>query len=241
MNEPLQQRADLPSRWLSRGVVSVGLASFFSDSGHEIATAILPSFLTVTLRASAGTLGVIEGISDALIGVAKLAAGPRANDPNLRTGLARGGYLGTAFATGAIGLAASPWQAGVLRALAWVSRGTRTPARDTLLASLAPERAYGRAFGLERAGDNLGAVVGPLLAAVLVARFGTRPAIWFATIPGVFAAVAISVAVRESRKVRSPAEPARARFEFRAVREAVFCVRSCPSPRSSWATWPRPC
>ncbi len=50
-----------PRRWLTPGVVSVGAASFFSDAGHEITTAVLPSFLTVTLRASAGALGVIEG------------------------------------------------------------------------------------------------------------------------------------------------------------------------------------
>ena len=88
--------------WLTRGVVSVGLASFSSDSRHEIATSVLPTFVTVTLRSSAGALGVIEGISDALTGVAKLRAGPL---------------------------------------------------------SLAPPQAYGRAFGLERARDNLGAVV----------------------------------------------------------------------------------
>ena len=61
------------------------------------------------------------------------------------------------------------WQAGLLRAAAWLARGVRSPARDAMLASLAPPEAYGRAFGLERAGDNLGAVAGPLLAAGLVA------------------------------------------------------------------------
>ena len=58
--------------WLTRGVAGVSLASFFSDSGHEITTSILPTFLTVTLRSSAGVLGLIEGLSDALTGLAKL-------------------------------------------------------------------------------------------------------------------------------------------------------------------------
>ena len=57
-------------RWLTRGVGSVGLASFLSDSGHEMATAVLPSFVTQTLGGSAGALGLIEGISDGLAGVA---------------------------------------------------------------------------------------------------------------------------------------------------------------------------
>jgi MFS family permease len=138
-------------------VLGVGLASFFSDAGHEITTSILPTFVTVTLRSSAGALGVIEGISDALIGVATLVAGPVANDPARRREIARGGYLITAAATGAVGLAATVWQAGLLRAGAWVARGARSPARDSLLASLVTPSAYGRAFGVERAGDNLAA------------------------------------------------------------------------------------
>ena len=162
-------------RWLTPGVGGIGAASFFSDAGHEVTTAVLPSFLTTTLGASAGALGVIEGVSDALTGIMKLVGGPMANDPAKRGRIASGGYLGTAIATGAIGAATTVWQAGALRALAWLSRGLRSPARDSLLASLAPRSAYGRAFGLERAADNLGAVVGPLMAAGLVVWLGIRP------------------------------------------------------------------
>jgi len=200
-------------------VASVGAASFFSDSGHEIATAVLPSFLTATLHGSAGALGVIEGVSDALTGVMKLLGGPLANDEQRRGRMASGGYLGTAVATGAIGLAATVWQAGALRAFAWLSRGLRSPARDTLLASLAPRDAYGRAFGLERAGDNLGAVVGPLLAAGLVTWLGIRPAIYCAAIPGIFAAVAITVAARQARRHRATSAR-RIRFELAGLRDA---------------------
>ncbi len=209
-----------PRPWLTRGVASVGLTSFFSDSGHEIATAILPSFLISVLHSSAATLGLIEGISDALTGVAKLLSGPLANEQGRRGRLASGGYLGTALATGAIGLCVAAWQVGALRALAWTSRGMRSPARDSLLASLAPSHGYGRAFGVERAGDNLGAVVGPLLAAGLVAWVGIRPAIYFAFIPGALAAVAITVAAREARRQGGSIVPRRVRLELAALRQA---------------------
>lgn len=211
--------ADTGKGWLTPGVAGVGAASFFSDSGHEIATAILPSFITTVLHSSAAALGVIEGFSDALTGVAKLIAGPLANDPERRGRMASGGYIGTAVATGAIGLASTVWQAGVLRALAWTSRGLRSPARDSLLASLAPAGSYGRAFGLERAGDNLGAVVGPLLAAGLVSWVGIRPAIYFAFVPGVAAAIAITVAAREARR-RGEGPRQRARLNLRGLRES---------------------
>jgi MFS family permease len=225
---PLEDEVDLTGppapdqdgrpQWLTPGVASIGAASFFSDSGHEIATALLPSFLTSVLHASAGALGIIEGVSDALTGVMKLVGGPMANDSTLRRRLASGGYIGTAVATGAIGLTTTVWQAGALRAFAWMARGIRSPARDSLLSSLAPPEAYGRAFGVERAGDNLGAVVGPLLAAVLVGRIGIRPTIWCATIPGLLAAVAITIAAREARRL-PPTGRQRVRFNLRGLRE----------------------
>jgi MFS family permease len=209
------------ARWLTPGVGAVGAASFFSDAGHELTTSVLPAFLTGTLGASAAALGVIDGISDALIGAMKLIGGPMANDPRRRARVASGGYLGTAVATGAIGAAATVWQVGALRAIAWLSRGLRSPARDALLASLSPTSAQGRAFGLERAGDNLGAVAGPLLAAGLVAWVGVRPTLYVAAIPGLLAAVAIIVAARESRhSARPDGRSSARRLDLRALRDA---------------------
>lgn len=189
-----------PPRWLTPGVGSIGAASFFSDAGHEMATSVLPTFVTSALHAGPGALGTIEGISDALIGLAKLAGGPLSNDPGRRAKLASGGYLVTAFATAAIGLTTAVWQTGILRAVAWMSRGIRSPARNTLLVSLVPREAYGRASGLERAGDNAGAVVGPLVASALVGVVGVRHTILLAFIPGILAALAITFAGREARR-----------------------------------------
>ena len=216
---PVEQSKPSGRAWLNRGVASVGLASFFSDFGHEITTSAFPGFLTSVLNASAAALGVIEGVSDALTGVLKLFSGPLANDETRRLRMASGGYVVTAAATGAIGLATTVPQAAFLRATAWMARGVRSPARDAMLASLAPREAYGRAFGLERAGDNLGAVVGPLFAAVLVAWIGIRNTLLLATIPGLFAAVAITVAAAEARKLHQAA-PRRARLELGALRES---------------------
>lgn len=186
--------------WLSRGVLGVGSASLFSDASHELVTSLLPSFLTVSLHAGPASLGVIEGASDALTGVAKLVGGPLANDPRRRGRLASGGYLGTAVATAAIGLTSAVWQVGLLRAIAWVSRGIRSPSRDMLLTSLVTKQTYGRAFGIERAGDNAGAILGPVLASVLVGWLGLRHAILLSFIPGVLAAVSITLAARQARR-----------------------------------------
>lgn len=189
--------------WLTPGVLGVGAASLCSDTSHEMVTSLLPTFLTSTLHAGPGPLAVIESVSDALTGVCKLAGGPLASDRKWRARLASGGYLGTALATAAVGLTVSVWQVAVLRAVAWVSRGLRSPARDMLLTSLTRRETYGRAFGVERAGDNAGAVLGPLAAASLIAVLGVRHVIWLSVVPGMLAGVAIVVAAREARRTIS--------------------------------------
>lgn len=197
---------------LGAGVPAVGLASFFSDTGHEIVTSLLPTFVTSVLHASAAALGLIEGFSDALTGIAKLLSGPLANDSNRRGRLASAGYVGTAAATGAIGAATAVWQVGLLRAFAWASRGVRSPARDSMLATLADVTNRGKAYGLERAGDNLGAVAGPLLAAWMLPVIGIRHAIYVSFVPSFLAAFAITLAAREARKRPHSGET---RFSFR--------------------------
>jgi len=188
-------------RWLSLGVGSIGATSFLSDTGHEMVTAILPSFIINVLGGSAAVLGLIEGFSDALTGLSKLAGGPLADDPRRRRRMASGGYTVTAVATGAIGITVATWQAGILRGISWAARGFRSPARDSMLATLAAEGATGRAYGVERAGDNLGAVLGPLLGGALATWIGVRPTIWVSVIPGLLAALAIGVAARQARLV----------------------------------------
>ena len=187
-------------RWLTPGVKGIGAASFLSDAGHEVPTALLPSLLTSTLGATPLALGVIEGVSDALAGLARLGGGALADDPNRRRRVAVGGYTATAALAAATGAATSVAQVAVLRAGAWTARGLRVPARNALLADIVPPKAYGRAYGFERAMDNLGAIAGPLLAIGLVAAFGTRWAIGLSVIPGVLAAFAIVYAIRKTPK-----------------------------------------
>lgn len=194
--------------WLTTPVRGIGAASFFADLGHEIPTALLPGLLTGPLGASAAALGVIEGVADGLAGAAKLAGGALADDPERRRTVAVGGYAATAVLSGLIGAAGAAWQVGALRAGAWAARGLRGPARNALLADAVEPRAYGRAYGFERALDNLGAVGGPLLAIVLVALAGLRGAILLSVVPGLVAAGAILYAIRhlprETRRERQP-------------------------------------
>ncbi|HZO98283.1 MAG TPA: MFS transporter [Gaiellaceae bacterium] len=192
--------ASEPERWFLPGVRAIGAASLLSDLGHEVPTALLPSFLATTLdlgaARAAAALGVIEGVADGAAGVARFGGGPLADDPARRRRTAVGGYATTAVFSSAIGLATATWQVGVLRSVAWAARGARGPSRNALLADIAPPSAYGKAYGFERAMDNLGAIGGPLLALALVALVGVRGAILVSFVPGALAAVAIVAAVR---------------------------------------------
>jgi MFS family permease len=161
-------------------------------------SALLPNLLTVTLGAPAAALGLIEGIADGLAGAARLAGGAIADDPRRRRAQAVGGYATTAVLSSLIGAATTVWQVGILRAGAWAARGLRVPARNALLADIVPVAVYGRAYGFERAMDNLGAIAGPLLALALVGLVGTRTAIALSVIPGLLAALAIVYAIRHA-------------------------------------------
>lgn len=212
-----REREDDPpagdDRWLTPGVKGIGTASLLADAGHEIPTALLPSLLTSTLGAPASALGLIEGVSDGLAGLARLGGGALADDPHRRQRVAVGGYTTTAVLSAATAGATAAWQVAILRAGAWTARGLRVPARNALLADVVPKAAYGRAYGFERAMDNLGAIIGPLLALVLVAAVGTRWAIALSVIPGLLAAVAIVYAIRHTPKpATTDHEPVRIRI-----------------------------
>ena len=189
--------------WLNRTVLGIGLASLFSDWSHEIATTILPQFLA-SLGAAAVWLGLIEGVSDGLSSIAKMASGYYTDRLRQRKPIAVVGYLMTTLATAAIGMATGAWHVLLARATAWLGRGLRTPVRKALLAGSVDRSAYGRAFGFERMMDTLGAVVGPGTAFLLFNVWHFHyPALFAATlIPGLVAVALMSFLVRE--KTREP-------------------------------------
>jgi MFS family permease len=191
MSEPETTQPAPSNRWLTRGVLGIGLASLFSDWGHEAATSILPAFLA-SLGAPAIALGIIEGISDGFSSFAKLAGGWIADRPRWRKPTGIIGYLATGLSTFGYAFAHS-WPAIlVMRGLGWIGRGSRGPSRDTLLADSVLRQQVGRAFGFERTMDTVGAVLGPLCATALIGVLGVRGVLRWSALPGLLAAVAFA-------------------------------------------------
>jgi MFS family permease len=184
--------------WLNRTVLGVGLTSLFSDWSHESATAVLPAFLAA-IGAGPVWLGAIEGIADGLSSFAKLASGHFSDRLNRRKPLAVFGYAFTALATASFAFATQAYQVLFGRAAAWLGRGVRSPAKKALLAADVPPGAYGRAFGLERLMDTVGAIAGPLTALGLLEATGhsyRRVFLW-TLVPGLIAVASFWLLVRE--------------------------------------------
>jgi MFS family permease len=184
--------------WLNRTVLGVGVTSLFSDWSHEIATAILPAFLA-TIGAGPAWLGAIEGIADGLSSFAKLSSGHYTDQLKKRKPLAVIGYAFTALATASFAFATHAYHVLFGRAAAWLGRGVRSPVKKALLAADVEPGAYGRAFGLERLMDTVGAIVGPLTALWLlnVTNHNYRAVFLWTLLPGMIAVLSFWLLVRE--------------------------------------------
>jgi MFS family permease len=206
--EPLGQPR---AAWLNRNVLGMGLTSLLSDAGHEMATAVLPGFFAA-LGISAAALGAIEGVADATSSFVKLWAGWLSDRLGHRKPIAVGGYFLTGISKALFALAHGWPLIFMGRVLAWFGRGIRGPVRDAMLADSVPPEARGKAFGFHRAGDTLGAIIGPLVAVGLLtylepqaADFSSPFRIVFllTLIPGLGSAVCFTALVRETHCPRS--------------------------------------
>jgi MFS family permease len=186
----------MKTRWLNRTVIAIGLASLFSDVGHEMATAAMPALLA-SFGATSAALGIIEGLSDGLSSFAKLLSGMYSDRLHRRKTLAVVGYFLTASGMASFAFATHTWHVLLGRVWGWLGRGARTPVRKVLLTEATTKETYGRAFGLERSMDSAGAIVGPLLSVVLVATLGARATFAFTLVPGLIAALLITFLVKE--------------------------------------------
>jgi len=191
--------------WLNRNVAGMGITSLLSDVGHEMITTLLPGFLAV-IGLSAAVLGTVEGVADSVSSSVKLGSGWLSDRFGHRKPMAVAGYLLTGCSNGLFALAHGWGLILTGRTIGWFGRGFRTPLRNAMLAASVPEAAIGRAFGFERAGDTVGAIVGPLLAVGLLAHLHPRAAdpsspfriIFLLTlIPGVASALVFAIFVRE--------------------------------------------
>lgn len=197
----------LPS-WLTQGALGICVATFFSDVGHEMATAVLPLYLGA-IGLGPAALGAVEGLADCAYALAKLGGGYAGQKLERKAPWVAAGYALTAVGTASMALVRGPAALLALRATAWIGRGFRSPLRDHLLADEVEPTHYGRVYGIERAADMAGAVTGPLIAIALVASgLGASAVIGWSLVPAAIPVVAILLFVRDRTEPRATAAAA---------------------------------
>lgn len=203
-------------RALPSTVWLLGAVSFLNDAASEAVYPLLPIFLSSVLLAGPQAMGLIEGIAEATSSLLKLFSGVWVD----RSGRAKpwvvGGYSLAALARPLIALATVWPVVLLLRFLDRVGKGLRGAPRDVLIANSALPGQKGLAFGLHRSCDHAGAVVGPLLASLLLGLgWQLVDVILFSAIPGALA-IALTLKVRDLPEGASMAggKPGKAKAEF---------------------------
>jgi MFS family permease len=190
-------------------VYVLGTVSLFTDIASEMVYPLLPLFLTGVLGASTTVVGLVEGIAEATASLFKVAGGRISDRIAARKPLILLGYGFPALLRPVLALAMAPWQVLAYRFLDRVGKGLRTAPRDALIAEVASQDSYGRAYGFHRAMDSLGATIGPLLAFLLLPLLDFRGVFWVSAIPALLATLVIVFFLREKRGLAKPLPPLR--------------------------------
>ena len=193
---------DLPAereRSAARNIYAFGLTSFLNDTASEMAYWVLPAFLA-SLGAGPAQLGLIEGIAESVASFAKLFSGYLTDRIDRRKPIVVGGYA-VANAVKPLLAVVTAWpQILLIRFADRLAKGVRGAPRDVMVAESVPKNRLGSAYGLIQSMDSAGAIAGPLVALILLARFGIRSVFWAAAIPGALCVLVALVEIRETKR-----------------------------------------
>jgi MFS family permease len=194
-------------RALPRNVWAVSLTSFFMDISSEMVINILPLFLSNVLGVKTNIIGLIEGIAEATASILKIFSGWLSDKLRARKWLAVAGYGISALAKPFFYIA-NTW--GMVAGVRWadrVGKGVRTSPRDALVADSIDEKQRGIAFGFHRAADTAGAMLGLVIALIVVwlaqrsvgelTRQTFQTVVLISLIPAVLAVIALAVGTQE--------------------------------------------
>jgi MFS family permease len=194
---------------MPQAIWALGLVSLFMDTSSEMIHGLLPIFLVGTLGASAFSLGLIEGVAEAIASILKLPSGWLSDHWRKRKALALAGYGLAALVKPIFALAPTVGWAFTARSLDRLGKGIRGAPRDALVADLVAPELHGTAFGLRQALDTIGAFAGPLIAVVAMALSGNniRLVFWLAVPPAFISVLLLWSLVPEPNPPAAAAQP----------------------------------
>ena len=192
-----KDRVSRDRNWIS--IYILGIVSLFNDMASEMIYPLIPVFIKSVLGLGASFIGIIEGIAESFNSIIKLFSGWISDKAKKRKVFVLAGYALSNIIRPLIGIASS-W--GFLLGFRFADRigkGIRTSPRDAMICDLAPEDRRGHAFGFQRAMDHAGAVIGPLIAGLLMSVFllDIRKIFLLSYIPGAIVILLILFGVKE--------------------------------------------
>lgn len=195
-------RAPGRARQIPKGVWALGLVSLFMDISSEMVHSLLPVFFVSIIGLSYTSVGLIEGIAQAIALITKVFSGALSDWFGKRKPLALLGYGLAAVTKPVFALASSAPLLISARFLDRVGKGIRGAPRDALIADITPDSVRGASYGVRQSLDSVGAFVGPGLALLLMALLADdiRSVFWFAVIPAAIAVLILWFGVREAER-----------------------------------------
>ncbi len=185
----------------SRNLLFTGLTSFLTDTSVKMVYSVMPMFL-LSIGASKTSLSLIEGIAESTAALVKTLSGFWSDRIGRNKPFMLVGYGITALIIPLYALVVSPVQVLLLRFIERFGKGVRTAPRDSLIAGSVINGETGKGFGLQKAMDNSGAIVGPLAAFALLYLFPAdyRRLFLLAGIPSLLGILVILFGIREAKK-----------------------------------------
>ena len=213
MTTKLTKETETPQPTRRRGLRSIpavvyvlGAASLFTDIASEMIMPLRLIFLVQVLATPLALAALIEGLAESATSLLKILAGRMADRAPSRRGLVSWGYSVSAAAKPLLALVPTWAPALGLILVDRAGKALRGAPRDAMIADAVPIGKRGRAFGIHRSADTLGAAIGPLLAlAILNATSGDLRAVFgWTLVPGALAVAVALLFLRDHRRRRAP-------------------------------------
>ncbi len=184
---------------IHRNVVATGFTSFFTDISTKMVYSVMPLFL-ISIGASKTTISLIEGIAESTASLLKAASGYWSDKIGRNKPFMILGYGMTALVTPLYSFVTAPFQVLIARFAERVGKGFRAAPRDSLIAASIDKKEVGKNFGFQKAMDNSGAIIGPLLASLMLYLMADdyHSLFLWATIPAVLGVLAVIIGVKEA-------------------------------------------
>ncbi len=205
---------------IKRNVFVLGVVSFLTDLSSDMIYPLLPIFLTSVLKASLVYVGIIEGIAETTAAFLKVVSGWMADRWEKRKPLVVLGYTISAVGKSLLPFAGRAWHVLLVRSTDRLGKGIRTAPRDAMIAESTREK-RGVSFGLHRALDSAGAVLGSLLAFIFlpILNQNYRSLFLLALIPAFLALAILITLVKEKPKSKKPSGQ-KQRIEFKGLEKS---------------------